>query len=226
MSRIAIKPPAGKSAKRGAGVVNARKAQHTQRAAQAVSKRRQTKGGTDYEAWLASLSDGEAKVEHIIDMMAQGRWLTNVSDKALAQEWGVGPSYVRQLATEASHSIRRLVRETTDQKASLFARLLQTMDVIRAKALINGSPAALRVALDATCTYARYLGLEPIKRVEVHEPGDEFNGWSNEELDAFAMRKGRRALTRVSSREENHEFVKGTNGSGNGHDTNGSGSLH
>lgn len=225
MSRIAIKP---KNPQRGAGTVNARKQAHAKRAATEAKGRRQTKGGTDYQAWLSSLSDGEAKVEHIIDMMAQGRWLTNVSDKALAQEWGVGPSYVRQLATEASHSIRRLVRETTDQKDALFARLLQTMDVIRAKALINGSPAALRVALDATCTYARYLGLEPIKRVEVHEPGTEFDGWSTEELDAFAMRKGRAALRRVSAREDNHEFVKGGNGASNGSgaSSNGNGSLH
>jgi len=157
--------------------------------------------------WEASLSEKERRIEEIAAKMQQGAWLSGVSDRVLAKEWNCSPNTVRKFAAEASRLLRRLLRTDPDAQREALAEILQTFEVIRAKAMAKGDPASLRVALDATRARGFYLGIEPAKRLEVNERADPFEGWTVEEKLAYANdgTKPKRALRRLAAEVDGAE---------------------
>lgn len=133
------------------------------------------------------LTERELRVQQVVDLMCTGQWLAGVSERLLSERWGCTRDNVRKVSAEASRVLRRRLREDPDAKAEARAQLLQNFEVIRAKCMNNGDAQSLRVALDAMRAYGFYLGIEPVKRLDVtttHE--DPFDGWSEAELDAYA----------------------------------------
>ncbi len=126
------------------------------------------------------------RIEIIEKMMAAGIWTRGISDRALAEKWGVTPHRVRQLASEASRGLRRLEDEDPEYRESLRAEILQTFAVVRHRALeFADSPAALRVAMEAASTLARYHGIEPAPALNL-QIGGQFGDWSSAELTHYA----------------------------------------
>lgn len=161
------------------------------------------------------LTETERRVEEIVFRMQSGAWLTGVSERALAKEWKVSPITVRHVAAEASRVIRRLLRDDPEAQLEARAQIVQTFEVIRAKAMAKGDPASLRVALDATRALGFYQGIEPAKKLEVGTRADAFMaGWTTEEKLAYAN-EGRRPRRSIRS------SLNGASGA-NGHAGNGS----
>ena len=155
-----------------------------------------------FESWQDSLTEHERRVDTIVQKMQSGAWLTGVSERALAQEWKCAPDTVRKAAAEASRVMRRYIRDTPEAQQEVRAGVVQTFEVIRAKAMLKGDPASLRVALDATRALGFYLGVEPVKRLDVTQREDDpFDGWSEAELDAYAKdgKRPRRALRQLAT---------------------------
>lgn len=163
-------------------------------------------GEKSYAEWEAALTPMERRVEQVVDLMLAGSWLAGVTDKAIAKQWGVAPATVRQVSAEANRVIRMRLREDPEAKKEIRAQLLQQFQVIRAKAMMKGDPASLRVALDALRAYGFYLGIEPAKRLDVTERHDPFEGWTTEEKLAYSRdgRKPRRALGQLTDGETKH----------------------
>ena len=151
----------------------------------------------EFEAWQASMTPREQRIDQIVGMMSQGNWFAGASHRALAKSWGVHPGTVEHLAAEANRLLRFVFRNDDESQKDLRARTLQNFEVIRVKALVAGTPSALRVSLDANEMLARYLGFEPPKRVQVSQD-DELGNMSDEQLDEIA-RDGARALQRQAA---------------------------
>lgn len=142
---------------------------------------------TDYDRWEQGLTETERRVEQIMDLMIAGRWLSGQSDKLLAKEWGVVPSYVRSLSAEASRALRRAMRDQDPEfRAERRAELVALFGSITRRASIMGTPNALRVALQAAELQGRYLGVEPPRSLNVNHDPDGFASMSDEQLEAFA----------------------------------------
>jgi hypothetical protein len=174
------------------------------------------------DQWESTLTEQEKRIEEIVAKMQAGAWLTGVSDRALSREWNVAPDTVRKQAAEASRIVRRRLREDPEAQKDARAQIIQTFEVIRAKAMAKGDPASLRVALDATRAFGFYIGVEPVKRLDVTERHDPVEGWSVEEMIAYA-REGKRPRQRAI-----REHVNGSGGPGDGSNGNGAddGSVH
>jgi hypothetical protein len=153
-----------------------------------------------FDHWEGKLTETERRVDAIVQRMQQGAWLSGVSERALAKEWNISPISVRHHAVEAGRVIRRQLRDDPEAQKETRAAIVQTFEVIRAKAMAKGDPASLRVALDATRALGFYMGVEPAKKLDVTERVDPFEGWSVAELEAFAAggTQARRAV-RVSA---------------------------
>lgn len=152
------------------------------------------------DEWEQSLTPVERRIDVIVQKMQSGAWLAGVSERALAKEWDVSPITVRGLAAEANRKIRALLRDDPEAQKEARAAILQTFEVIRAKAMAKGDPASLRVALDATRAYGFYLGIEPAKRLDVANRTDPFEGWTTDEKLAFSRdgRRPRRAVNQMA----------------------------
>lgn len=163
------------------------------------TKQRGPRPGSHEHYWQG-LSDKERRIEEIAAKMQSGAWLSGVSDRSLAKDWDCDPNTVRKYAAEASRLIRRTLRQDPEAQKEALAQILQTFEVIRAKAMAKGSEQGLRVALDATRAFGFYMGIEPAKRLEVNERVDPFEGWSVEEKLAFANdgTKPKRAMRRLA----------------------------
>ncbi len=157
-------------------------------------------GEQTHAEWESSLSPREKRVEEIAGKMMAGAWLTGVSEATLSAQWNLAPATVRHLAAEASRQVRARLRDDPVAKLEARALILQTFEIIRAKAMAKGDPASLRVALDATRAYGFYFGIEPAKRVDVADRTDPFEGWTPEEKIAFASsgRRPRRSIARMA----------------------------
>ena len=168
--------------------------------------------------WQTGLSPREQRIEEIAGKMMAGAWLSGVSDDALSKQWNLSPNTIRKMSAEASRLVRARLRDDPVAKAEARAIVLQTFEVIRAKAMSNGDSASLRVALDATRAYGFYFGIEPAKRLDVAERADPFEGWTPEEKLAFASSgaRPRRSVARMA----------GMASEGNGHDDDGNGAAH
>lgn len=151
---------------------------------------------TDYDRWEAELSPTERRVEQIMDLMLNGRWLSGQSDKLLAKEWGLVPSYVRSLSAEASRNLRRTMRDQDPEfRAERRAELCALFGAITRRAVVMSTPNALRVALQAAELQGRYLGVEPPRSLTVNHDPDGFGSMTDEQLEALA--RGERAATGV-----------------------------
>lgn len=130
----------------------------------------------------------EQRVERVLDLMCRGQWLTGVTDKLLAKEWGVTPDHARKISAEASRALRLRVRDDPEGQKEARAQILQIFDVIRTKAMAAGDAQNLRVALDATRAFGFYMGIEPVKRLELNDRRGEtpIDQWTLEEKLAFA----------------------------------------
>lgn len=122
-------------------------------------------------------------------MMAQGQWMSGVSHRQLAEKWGMSPGTVEHIANEANRLLRHTFRVDKAGRDDAIALIRQTFEVIRVRGMLSGTPAGLRVALDATESLGRYLGLEPAKKIAVGD-ADEFeerlDEMSDEELEELA----------------------------------------
>lgn len=154
-----------------------------------------------HDHWESQLSDMERRIDEIVSKMQAGAWLSGVSERALARDWNVAPDTVRKAAAEASRVIKRMLRDDPESQKEARAQILQTFEVIRAKAMAKGDPQSLRVALDATRAYGFYLGVEPAKKLDVTERTDPFEGWSVAEKLAYSRdgSKPRRAANAAAA---------------------------
>jgi hypothetical protein len=152
-----------------------------------------------FTQWESRLSPRERRIEDIVGKMMAGAWLSGVSDHTLAKEWNLSPNTVRKMAAEASRAVRFRLREDPGAKEDARAMLLQTFEVIRAKAMAKGDAPSLRVALDASRAFGFYLGIEPAKQLDVTQRKDDFAGWSTEEKIEYSQtgRKPRRAMSKM-----------------------------
>jgi hypothetical protein len=140
---------------------------------------------TEYEL---GLTDTEKRVDEIVQKMLSGAWLSGVSERALAKAWNVAPGTVRKLAVEASRAVKRYIRTDKDAQEEARAQVIQTFEVIRAKAMAKGDPQSLRVALDATRALGFYMGVEPAKKLDVTQRDTAFmDGWTPEEKLAYSQ---------------------------------------
>ncbi len=151
----------------------------------------------EFEQWQAELTPREKRIDEIVGMMSQGAWFAGASHRQLAKQWGIHPGTVEHLAAEANRLLRFVFREDDESRKDLRARTLQNFEVIRVRAMMGGTPAALRVSLEANESLARYLGFEPPKVVRVSQE-DELGKLTDDELDEVA-RDGAVALQRQAS---------------------------
>ena len=140
--------------------------------------------GEAFEQWWDGLPISEQRLQTIMDMMATGRWLSNVSHKMLAHQWGLTPAAVASLAKEAARTIARVAAETPEQRDEILGEILRTFQLVRAKALGLGDANGLRVALEATKLYGQWLGMEPMPALPTRSR-DDLDNWTEEELKAF-----------------------------------------
>lgn len=175
-----------------------------------------------FDEYDRGLSDVERHLDEIMQRMYSGAWLTGVSERALAKEWNLSPDRVRKLASEASRNIRRRMRTDKEAQQETLAAILQTFEVIRAKAMSTGD---LRVALDATRAIGFYMGVEPAKKLDMVTSDTAFmDGWSPQEKLAYSQggESARRAL-RVGARAG---MLGGANGHGGGDPSDDSSGMH
>lgn len=154
-----------------------------------------------FQGWSSSMSERERRIDQITDRMMQGAWLTGVSDKSFAEQWGMSPNTVRKMAAEASRMVRFRIRLDPEAQADARAQLIQLFQVIGAKAMGMGDAQGLRVALDAARAFGFYMGIEPAKRLEVETNANPFDGWTTEEKLAYARegRRPRRAVRQLAA---------------------------
>lgn len=162
-------------------------------------------GEETLEEWSKKLTPTEKRIDEIVQKMLAGAWLTGVSERALAREWNVSPITVRGLAAEASRLIRARLRLDPKAQEEALAAIIQTFEVIQAKAMAKGDAPSLRVALDATRARGFYLGIEPAKRLDVSNRTNRFEGWTTDEKLAFIRdgRRPRRASNRIAETDAN-----------------------
>lgn len=102
----------------------------------------------------------EARVQYIAELMSEDRWRTRVTERELAQAWDLSVARIRNLATEASRSLRI---DAADRDA-LRAALMTRMDRIARDALatvntITGLP-DYGSAIKASEAQAKFAGLD------------------------------------------------------------------
>lgn len=153
---------------------------------------------SDFDAWQATLTPREQRIDEIVGMMSQGQWFAGASHRQLAKRWGIHPGTVEHLASEANRLLRFVFRNDDEARKDALARGLQNFEVIRVRAMVSGTPSALRVALEANSSLLRYLGLEPPKNVRVAQGDDDLSKLTDEQLDELD-RDGALALQRFAA---------------------------
>jgi len=158
---------------------------------------------TEFDAWLASLTPRERRVDEVIQLMNAGAWFGATSHRALAKKWGVHPGTVEHVATEANRVIRLQFRYDRDPDArrDALARTVRNFEAIHHLAMVSGSVSGLRVALEAQEAFGRYVGIEPPKNVRVKTGDDEFEKLTDEQLDAVS-RDGSAAIRRIKNEQD------------------------
>lgn len=181
---------------------------------------------SSYDGWHGKLTETERRVDDIVQKMQSGAWLSGVSERALAKEWNISPISVRHAAVEASRVIRRSMRTDPAAREEGRAQVMQTFEVIRAKAMAKGDPQSLRVALDATRALGFYMGVEPAKQLDIGRRDDPFEGWTTDEKLAFSRdgSRPRRAVREVLS--EASSAPRAANGNGHAVDDDDGGAVH
>lgn len=172
----------------------------------------------DYEAWQRGLTDAERYVEKICDYMMNGQWLGGASVNEVAKQEALSPETVRRYAAEANRLLRDRLRRDPELAADARYEVLQNFRIIRAAAMATKEPAGLGVALNANRALGFYLGVEPVKRLDVADvTPEETDDWNDQELEDFARtgKRPRRALRAVAQQLTSGELGNGasaTNG--------------
>jgi hypothetical protein len=125
----------------------------------------------------------EARIDQIVAMMCSGAWVTGVSHRLLCEVFNVGLTTVEAYSAEASRVIRRMVRESPEDRADMLARLKQTFERLGQKAESRGSEKGYRDAIEAYKMLALLHGV--VKQQVVVEDADPFQGWSRAEKEHF-----------------------------------------
>lgn len=125
----------------------------------------------------------EQRIDHVVGLMCSGQWVSGTSHRQMAELWNVGVGTIETYAAEASRVIRRLVRESPEERAEMRARLIQTFERLGFKAEQRGSERGFRDAIEAYKMLAMLHGAVQ-QRVEISEP-DPFEGWSREDKERF-----------------------------------------
>jgi hypothetical protein len=175
----------------------------------------------DYETWERGLSHAEKMVEQICEYMMNGQWLGGASVIEVGRKNDLSPETVRRYAAEANRLLRDRLRRDPELGEGARFEVLQNFRVIRALAMSQKDAGGLSVALNANRALGFYLGVEPVKRLEVADvTPDELEGWSDQELEDFAKsgQRPRRALRAVARELTNGELSNGNGANGNGHD--------
>jgi len=148
----------------------------------------------------------DARVDHIVELMARGEWEGTRTTLALAGEWEVSRGAVSDYAREASGIIRRLIEgDPEDIKAEILAGIervrLIALELTKTERVGKDEYASVRTpnvaaALQAYELKAKLLGLFPKGELDLNvRKGDEqdLSGLTDEELDVFMglLRKGK-----------------------------------
>lgn len=103
----------------------------------------------------------EQRLRHIVEMMATpGGWRTGISNKALADEWGLHVNTVDRYAAEAS----RYIMASLGDPEELRARIIGQLEALTALAVEKGT--YLRDAIQAMDLKAELLGLKRPKHAD------------------------------------------------------------
>jgi hypothetical protein len=156
---------------------------HTQK--KTAADRSRARAPNEFEQWQAARTPREKRVDEVVELMAAGQWRAGHSHRALAARWGVVPGTVEHIAAEANRLLRHAFRAEPEARAEILAQCLLTFDSIRQRMLANGTPSAMRVALEATEAFGRYMGVEPPKNVKL-STSDEFENLTDEQLEQVA----------------------------------------
>lgn len=143
-------------------------------------------------------------VNEIMRMMTGGVWFPGRSDHEMGLEFGVSPSTVRDWSAQAARLLRMSAGTNLEE---IRGRILAGIDGIRRMALArhrvvrqrndktkeleekNVLDPDLRNALKCYELQARILGALREEPDAKPDPGLEFEGWSDDELDTY-MRTG------------------------------------
>jgi hypothetical protein len=139
----------------------------------------------DQEPPPPNLTPKEQRIEQVVDIMVNGRWVTGVTSKALARQWNTSRANVENMACEANRVIRRWMRETPEDKKAALARVLQSFERIAKKLEAKDSERGLTGAAETIDRFAEYSGLKPAKTLQVKDITDPFKGWTDEEIEHF-----------------------------------------
>src|SRR5688500_11723362 len=125
----------------------------------------------------------ERRVDAIVAPMCAGTWVTGTSHRQLSEVFCVSIKVTENYAAEANRVIRRMVRESPDDRADMLARLKQTFERLGRKAELRGAEKGYRDAIEAYKMLAMLHGVVK-QQVEVSD-ADPFDGWSRAEKEAF-----------------------------------------
>jgi hypothetical protein len=131
----------------------------------------------------AALTLTEQRVDAIVDLMLSGQWVQQQSERQLNRTWGLSVTRIRNLAAEASRTIRRYMREDEGARQDALNEALISFDRIARKAEGIGTPNGLRVAKDTRVDKLTFMGLKPATRIAIRK--DEMANWSDDELAHF-----------------------------------------
>jgi hypothetical protein len=135
--------------------------------------------------WESERTPREQRVDEVVALMTGGQWVAGGQHRELAAKWGVHPGTVEHYAAEANRLLRHAFRAEPEARAVALTKCLLTFDAIQARMMLQGTPGALRVALDAAQAFGRYMGVEPPKNVKFSTE-DEFEKLSDDELAEVA----------------------------------------
>lgn len=150
-----------------------------------------------FESFENSMTAREKRVDEIVGMMSQGRWLAGVSSRDKAKDWNVTPSVVEQAQAEAARVMRRMLRDGSEFMGDCKVECITTFRMVRQRAMMMAADknapesarvAALNSALAATRLFGLYLGVEPTRgdSSPVETTVSEFDGWTIKQLDHFS----------------------------------------
>lgn len=119
----------------------------------------------------------DARVDHIVGLMANGWWLSARSTRELSKRWGVGMNTVHDYAREASGIIRRSVAGVADdirsvvlakvERAGELALQIEKHERVGPDEYERVRAPNVSAALQAYDIQLRALGLYPAQKLEI-----------------------------------------------------------
>lgn len=107
--------------------------------------------------------DKEARIEAIVGLMSAGQWVTGLTFKQLAKQWGLTPEIVKADSAEASRVIHRQIQADPELKS----RLMLTLEGLISRLSTATDPKSSRVAIEAIRTLGNMCGANAPAKTEV-----------------------------------------------------------